>query len=417
MKDINELCSDYLKGKNGAHRILLGMKTKFKSLGVVGGNYVLKSPTVDEIIFLKDVLRKDYSGQKSVSISLKRFQEAFIGTRFEGIDLKVVLSNYFGEDLISNKEIDAVFRDDYIRFIEKVSDELVSDMRKWLNSIVLSFNSQDGMWIRACYKDDKVNLKKNLVFLSNVIKICKDSQKGISRPAVAFKATADSHMLDSNTMLYKMLLYYMAFLFEVDYPSDSEEVGVLLERLNIIDDIGYRTVMSYGIVGYDKSGMETGWKSFFDRGEPLTLNYQNLLNVCSVKASDNKVYCFENPSVFSAYIISNPSCSAICTAGQINRVEYMLLDKIYECGVKIIYSGDFDPEGLLIAEKLYKRYYGVVFEGYTEENYLKSLSDNVISDRRLKQLEKVSSPDLAVIARCIQRYKKAGYQEYIIGEL
>ena len=82
------------------------------------------------------------------------------------------------------------------------------------------------------------------------------------------------------------------------------------------------------------------------------------------------------------------------------------------------YQGDFDPEGLLIAQRLKERY-GEKFSlwNYRTEWYKKYLSEVEISEIRIKKLEKVSLPELQELKRCMQKEKRATYQEAMLEEL
>jgi len=73
---------------------------------------------------------------------------------------------------------------------------------------------------------------------------------------------------------------------------------------------------------------------------------------------------------------------------------------------------------LLIADKLRKRYrQSIEFVGYTKTLYQKAISNNILSQNRIKQLERLSSKDFEEVSQEILLNKKAGYQEHIIDEI
>ena len=86
-EELHRACADYLKSQAGTKRILDGIRQRYIALSGVGGSFVLKAPTKDERIFLRGLLKRDFSEVKQVSVSLKKFEEAFTGTRFEGVTL------------------------------------------------------------------------------------------------------------------------------------------------------------------------------------------------------------------------------------------------------------------------------------------------------------------------------------------
>lgn len=82
------------------------------------------------------------------------------------------------------------------------------------------------------------------------------------------------------------------------------------------------------------------------------------------------------------------------------------------------YMGDFDPEGLLIAQRLKQRYAA----GLELWNYRLSLceahrSDATLSPARLAKPDRVCLPQLQPIADAMRRSGKAAYQEAMAGEL
>ena len=93
----------------------------------------------------------------------------------------------------------------------------------------------------------------------------------------------------------------------------------------------------------------------------------------------------------------------------------MLLDKIVQGGGEIYYSGDFDPEGLLIADKLKKRYgLKLVLWHFTPEAYRKIQSKKMISAARLKKLDSIESPELKKLVEAIKKSGYSGYQEMMV---
>lgn len=63
-------------------------------------------------------------------------------------------------------------------------------------------------------------------------------------------------------------------------------------------------------------------------------------------------------------ILGSPSRTAalVALAGPLRLACLMLLDGLVKGGAVIYYSGDFDPEGLQMAQKLIQRYPGRVSE-------------------------------------------------------
>ena len=94
---------------------------------------------------------------------------------------------------------------------------------------------------------------------------------------------------------------------------------------------------------------------------------------------------------------------------------YELLDK-FENHV-FLYHGDYDPEGLLIADKLKQKYANLELILYNEELFEKSKSDKKINSSRIKILDNVSSISLQEITKMIKKTNTVGYQEKVISDI
>ena len=100
----------------------------------------------------------------------------------------------------------------------------------------------------------------------------------------------------------------------------------------------------------------------------------------------------------------------MCMNGQPRLSSLMMMDLLAAAGVRVYYAGDFDPEGLLIAQKLCQ-YYPGIFEYWhmSEDDCAASLSERTISRRRLKMLERINDPKLLPAVNILRREGRAGY--------
>jgi uncharacterized protein (TIGR02679 family) len=129
------------------------------------------------------------------------------------------------------------------------------------------------------------------------------------------------------------------------------------------------------------------------------------------------VFVFENPTVFSQVktLMDHINPSLVCTFGQVKLASLVLLDRLVDEGCLIYYSGDYDPEGLLIADKLKLRYgNNLILWRYTEKDFTSALSGNPIETPRLKKLQGLNDPLLIKLGESIQACGRAGYQELLV---
>ena len=150
-------------------------------------------------------------------------------------------------------------------------------------------------------------------------------------------------------------------------------------------------------------------ENFYNNHQSLNLNLENLLNIEQVDTQQKRVYIFENPSMLMA--LKDLEEAIIITSGIPNLAVYRLLDKLVASHNTLYYNGDFDPEGLLIAEILKKRYPELILFDYTKEDYVAIRSKEYIKSSRLKKLSKVNSQELSELKNCLLRERYSAYQE------
>ena len=110
--------------------------------------------------------------------------------------------------------------------------------------------------------------------------------------------------------------------------------------------------------------------------------------------------------------------SPAATHGQFNLAALLLLDLLAAGGATLYYSGDFDPEGLQMAQQLRKRY-GQCLKlwHYEREDYEASRPGKILRPSRLKKLDSVQDPGLHPVKQGILSTREARYQEKILDRL
>ncbi|OSA67976.1 hypothetical protein B2H86_10450 [Clostridium botulinum] len=107
----------------------------------------------------------------------------------------------------------------------------------------------------------------------------------------------------------------------------------------------------------------------------------------------------------------------MCTSGPLKLSLLILLDKIIEDVDKIYYSGDFGPEGIIIANKLKMRYGDKLkFWRFSVEDYLKIISHKEISHTSKAKLDNIKNDELSFLIERIKEKGLAGYQEMLIED-
>lgn len=198
----------------------------------------------------------------------------------------------------------------------------------------------------------------------------------------------------------------------------AEEKAALFYRAGILKDELSNHVLVYGIRAVERDGgPHKGIQGYLEQREPLHLTLMTLGKLAQVRPRMGKrVYMVENPAVFAVLAKAWPDAAILCGNGQIRLSTWVLLE-LFDADTEFWYAGDFDPEGLLIAQKLKERCgERLRFWKYRRELYEKYRSDVQISDKSLKKLDRVYRAELQEIRQAMGQYGKAAYQEAMMGE-
>lgn len=410
-------CVNYFKITHGFKRIFQKIKEKYESLGNLGGTIVLTNLKEDEKEALTGFFRKDYY-RKSATIKVENFIKALSYTKFSGVNFEEVLKEYFGEELISKKQQKNIYEQEKKKYFTKILSEYKgSRAEEWFKYILESKENAYRI-INQKYDENKLILENNL---HNVFKAYNNltfDENNVTRLALfSSSITKNPHSFDDNTDCGKLLVYAICYKFQITYPENAEELNETIYRAGIIRDEVSNFTLCSSVVAYAGGKLHEGWKGFYERNEPLQVNLWNISKIEKVISPRGKVFVFENPTVFSEvlYRTIDKKPSLMCTFGNFKLASLILLDKLVHSGAIVYYSGDFDPEGIIMADKLKKRYgEKLVLWRYDEGEYLNIKSSVQLSASRMKKLESVKSKELEGIIKVLKEHKFAAYQEMII---
>lgn len=258
----------------------------------------------------------------------------------------------------------------------------------------------------------------------------------IRLPIFAYQVTQDPHGFDLDTDQGRFLIVALQWIRQLedqDYEMVSsltaEDVSELMQYFRIIRDDILNFVTCTGILGFCDDGTpESLWWEAFKGNHVMNVALRELIKlhffipgVTYHSRKANVVFVVENSGVFSAIIDQlqlQESPPIICTHGQFKLATLILLDYLVQNDAIIYYSGDYDPEGLQMAERLKNRYpEHVQLWHYEVDEYMKAKSTVELSDTRLKKLETITLSELLPLKEQIKIERKAGYQEKLIPKL
>ena len=424
MSEINEAV-EYFKKKPVYEKLFNEFKKKYESHGKIGGIAVLTGLSTGDKEDISSFLMKDFTSEEEVRVSAKLFEKALLKSRFSSLTTLDIITRYFGIKLRTNKEKseeDVGKRAEYLAELTGYTDKAY--IKEWLTGVFCT-GADGAVVIARSYNADKNELKIILQKLIKAIPMLPYFQGGKKKELLAVFAAqtaGNPHFFDDNTLAGNLLTAFLRDYFRFGYEDDLSEAenrSNVLFKAGLIKDTLSNDVIAYGIRGRCVDGsLHQGMEGFLHQKEPVKLSLLTLANLeeTFTNSVDRRVYIVENPAVFSILTSRFPEKAFICSYGQIRRAVFMLLD-LFDKNTVFSYAGDFDPEGLLIAERLKKRYgERLAFWKYEPEMYLKYMSEEKLTKQRIKKLDGVRDATLLKIAELMREEGRAAYQESMLEE-
>ena len=424
MSEINEAV-EYFKKKPVYEKLFNEFKKKYESHGKIGGIAVLTGLSTGDKEDISSFLMKDFTSEEEVRVSAKLFEKALLKSRFSSLTTLDIITHYFGIKLRTNKEKSEENegkRAEYLAELTGYTDKAY--IKEWLTGVFCT-GADGAVVIARSYNADKNELKIILQKLIKAIPMLPYFQGGKKKELLAVfaaQAAGNPHFFDDNTLAGNLLTAFLRDYFRFGYEDDLSEAenrSNVLFKAGIIKDTLSNDVIAFGIRGRCVDGsLHQGMEGFLNQKEPVKLSLLTLANLeeTFTNSVDRRVYIVENPAVFSILTSRFPEKAFICSYGQIRRAVFMLLD-LFDKNIVFSYAGDFDPEGLLIAERLKKRYGDrMAFWKYESEMYIKYMSEEKLTKQRIKKLDGVRDAALLKIAELMREERRAAYQESMLEE-
>ena len=432
MGQLLEECVCYFKKRDVYKKLFSALRKKYASLGHMGGVIKLSGLSSDEKYDLEGFFKKDLHAEEDVKISYAFMEKSLKNSRFAPLSWEEILTAYFKEQLIINKDKKEKELNNRNSFFEECA--LNCNNKIVLNWFLHVFKEKGkgSQIIFKMYNEDKKELELflNKLFLA-LGKLPCFEKKMLLLPVFAAKTTGNPHFFDLRTSACKLLLSFIEYLLEnknfcefnigdTDGLSGIEYTENLLYSVGILKDNVSNTCLVYGLHGVKKDGsIHKGMEGAFIEREPVQVTLKTLSSLeclCTGNSMQEikEIYVVENPAVFSYLTDTYPDGVFICGNGQFKLAFYITLE-LLKGKYTIFYAGDFDADGLMIAQKLKNRYPSqVVLWEYNEEYYKRYLSDVQLDNKALAKLEKVVVKELQPVKNSLLKYKMAAYQETML---
>ena len=431
---------EFFKKEQGFKRLLKSLTEKYRALGRVGGSVKLTNITLEEQESFSDFFRQEYFAKKSATVSFAQFEKALSKTKFAGIEIVDLLEGCLGGNILTkNEEREEYGKKKHSFFQELLKKYPHSNCQLWLENVINKGPGTRG--IHSNYDQNPVALKQQLEYV--LAALTQLPQEGYERlPLFAYRITQDPHAFDLDTDVGRFWLSALQWLrnsraeeFEIRTNPSAEEVTELLQHFRLVRDDIQNFVTCAGLLAFRKETKKpvTMWEEAYRDKCVMNVPLREILRVDKfIPAGKNIVFIVENSGVFSALLdYLEENCTEekgtnyldffpplICTHGQFKLATLIMLDKLVESGAKLFYSGDFDPEGLQMAQRLVQRYPNQVsLWRYKIEDYERALSEVKLTEARLKKLASINLPALIPVKEKLLEVGKAGYQEELIERL
>ncbi|GAB3798019.1 TIGR02679 family protein [Virgibacillus kimchii] len=413
----------YFRDGEGFRRLFPLFRKKYESLGRIGGTVKVADFTEEELADLGRFFgRTTGELRKKGKISLEQFERQLQFTRFEGIGLKELLETYFGETLISKKEMKSRKDSEQKVFFDELEAGF-PELRPWLDYV--RDKSPDTYWIYRLMEASKPRFTAWMETLAKAVRDLPDQYERL--PMFSQRITRDPHAFDQNNHLGRLFIHVLAVLSAEDVqsapvlvPADSEGINDLLLKHRILRDDITNYVTCVNLLGETEAGVHPMWEAAATAHSVLNVPLRELMKLTKAypAAGGSDVWIVENSGVYSSILDALPEVSFICTHGQFKLAALVLIDLLAENGCTIHYAGDLDPEGVSMAERLLLRHpEQVKLWKMDVASYRRSVTDIEISEERLNKLSSIKSAELTPVVDALKQTKKAGYQEALVPEM
>ena len=403
--------ASYLSTK-GFHRFIKAWIDKYERLGYLGGKITLDNLNDEEIKSLSGLLGMDLSNRQ-LKLTYSQFEKKLAMTKYADADIFQTLELWNKTPIFCRKERKIAYEQELLEFKSLLMQE-ISHLKaySWL-----SYYLENDRYVRRYYDYDPNGYHKKLYYVCQALENLPVYENKYELLAIfSQNITKNPHFFDED-LPRDLLLKGIMFLLEITSEmNSSEQISSILYQAGILKD----DISNYcHICHITPKKVNKAWQGFYEDYEPWNMNLNNINQIAGYFQT-SPILIFENPSVFRSMCDYAKQQSLpigfVCSNGQINICTYVLLDKLIQSGCHLYYTGDFDPEGLMIADKLKQRYEDkLTLWGYKEEwlNTIKIKQMN-ISTKRLQLLTQIQTDELKDIASWIKKNQAFGYQEGLL---
>ena len=420
-EEITKECLTYFQQSPDWKKVLKGFREKYSSYGRFGGKVILKNLKLQDIEELEGFFGKSFHGQKSVTVSAEKFRQALEASRYKDVTPEYLLESFFGESLRGKQEKKRLREQEkekiWQKFLQDYEGTVIESAAELLRNIVKDSGNQElAKW------DEMLRLGAEIY---NHLPYRQENKLYLA--IFAAMLTGNPHAFDNGTaegnFLYQIILMDLE-IREITvessemFPAYKRQKSYLLAGI-MLDDIS-NYAMLYQVQAVKKDGnFHKGMEGFAREQHIVQVPLAVITEWEAIYCPQGEIYIVENPSVFAVLCGKEKKDDVrrayMCMNGQPRLAGLIVLDLLAKSGTKVYYAGDLDPEGIQIAQKLSQYYKGEFYYWHMETaDYEKCRSEEVISLKRMKILERITDERLRPVVEMIRECRTAGYQERLI---
>lgn len=396
-------------------KFFIELSRKFFHRGDFGKSVGLQKFSVDERSTLFHFIGyNEWEVAKRKSISVPIFIQSYSTSRFASTPFSIVVEEVTGKPLVYKGDL----------FIEE--NRLFSLFEERVKHILEGYNcylteEKKKSWFLLFKQEEKIFIEMLGVVKKALDRLPEQYEK---IPYFAYRLFRNPHQLDHSTLAGRLLFDCLEAVCQMVLEKsasigEAEWENIVYEHFYLLKDDSYNAVQINALVAYHQDKDIPMWTEAAQAGISWNVPLKHLLEVDGILPfHGNNVLFVENSGVFSIICSAFPKLAVVCSSGQFRYSVWKITEKLIASGAQIYYSGDLDPAGLHMAQKLLQRFDDRITLLLMDElAYQKVPKELKVSDEHLRQLNSIKSPQLIAVCELLKQEKLAGYQEGLLEEL
>lgn len=418
-------CVNFFKKNKEYKKLFDCFRKKILTNNSIEGTISIKTPTEEERKAFQAILSsKNFKG-KNINFTVEEFKKGLEKTKFEikDIDLKELTNQYYGEVVLSKEEQKRLLNEEIELFFSKLVSKLKESnlqeeyITKYIEIV------KNNYFDKGKLREQEEELQK-LYYCGMAIYDRTTADTSIKIAFLGEKITKDPHYFDKGikgSLLVKLLKLFNNIEVDEDLTETEKTQEIFYQSKIEVNTIS-NYVTAYGIKLFTKAGEIKAYSEFIKNNLLYNIPLEHLKDVIKVQAKSKNIFIVENEMVFVRlyeYFRGKKDVALICTSGQLRLASLVLIDLLLKEDYQIYYSGDIDPEGIGILNRVIQKSGNKVIPWRVDlETYLKyEKNENPISETSLKKLTSIKDTRFQELILAIEDIKKACYQESFIKEL